>query len=82
MKKNREIKIIGIIKEHLNHNKKEYMVVTLIFIIGIFLGVLFINHIQEVQKAEITNYLTGFMDKVKNIENLNYMELLKNIKRY
>ena len=35
------------IKKHILNNKKEYIIVTLLFIIGIFLGVLFVNNINE-----------------------------------
>lgn len=41
MKRNKQLKILEIIKEHVINNKKEYMIVTLLFMIGIFLGVLF-----------------------------------------
>lgn len=78
MKRNKRLKILEIIKEHVFNNKKEYMMVSLLFIIGIFLGVLFVNHVQEAQKLEITTYLSTFIDKMKNAENLNHMELLKN----
>lgn len=78
MKRNKRIKILEIIKEHVINNKKEYMIVSLLFIIGIFLGVLFVNNVQDAQKLEITTYLNTFIDKMKNTENLNYMELLKN----
>lgn len=77
MKRNKRIKILEIIKEHIINNKKEYMIVSLLFIIGVFLGVLFINNIQEAQKVEITTYLNTFIEKLKNTESLNYMELLK-----
>jgi stage II sporulation protein M len=78
MEKNKRIKILEIIKEHVRNNKKEYIIVSLLFIIGIFLGVLFINNVQESQKLEITAYLNTFIEKMKNIDNLNYVELLKN----
>ena len=78
MKRDKRIKLLEIIREHVVNNKKEYILVFLLFIIGIFLGVLFINHIQEAQKTEITNYFNTFIDKLKNIEKLNYIELLKN----
>lgn len=78
MKRNKRAKILEVVKEHVLNNKKEYMIVSLLFIIGIFLGVLFINHVQEAQKLEITTYLNTFIDKMKNTENLNHMELLKN----
>lgn len=77
MKKDKRVKLLEIIKEHVSNNKKEYILVALIFVIGIFLGVLFINQIQEAQKIEITSYLNSFIDKVKNMENLNHIELLK-----
>ncbi len=78
MKRDKRIKLLEIIREHVVNNKKEYILVFLLFIIGIFLGVLFINHIQEAQKTEITNYFNTFINKLKNIEKLNYIELLKN----
>ena len=77
MKKNKRIKILDIIKEHVINNKKEYMLVTLLFIIGIFIGVFFVNNIEETQKSEITTYINTFMEKMKNTESLDYMELLK-----
>lgn len=78
MKKNKRIKLLEIIKEHVKNNKKEYAIVALLFVIGIFLGVLFVNHVQEEQKNEITAYFNGFIDKMKKMETLNQMELLKN----
>lgn len=78
MRKNKQIKILEIIKEHIINNKKEYTVVSILFIIGIFLGVFFVNNVQEAQKSEITTYLNTFIEKMKNTEDLNYMELLKN----
>ncbi len=78
MKRSKQLKILEIIKEHVINNKKEYMIVALLFMIGIFLGVLFVNNIQENPKLEITNYIKGFIEKMKTIETLNHMELLKN----
>ena len=78
MKRNKRIKLIEIIKEHIINNKKEYIIVTLLFIIGIFLGVFFINNIGEMQKTEITTYINTFIGKLKNIESLNKIDLLKN----
>lgn len=78
MKRNKRLKILDLIKEHVINNKKEYFIVSLLFIIGIFLGVLFVNQAQETQKLEITTYLNTFIDKLKNTESLNNIELLKN----
>ncbi len=70
-------KITNVIKQHIINNKKEYIIITLIFIIGIFLGVLFNNNVQQIQKDEIGNYLNTFIDKIKNTEQINNIELLK-----
>lgn len=78
MKRDKRIKLLEVIKEHVSNNKKEYMIVALLFVIGIFLGVLFINHVQEGQKTEITEYFNTFIEKMKNIEEINSIDLLKN----
>lgn len=66
------------VKQHLIANKKEYIIIALFFVIGIFLGVLFVNNVQEAQRVEISTYLNNFIEKLKSIENLDRGELLKN----
>ena len=77
MYKDKRIKLLEIIKEHISNNKKEYLLVSFLFMIGIVLGVFFVNNMQEAQKTEITTYLNTFIEKMKGIESLNFMELLK-----
>ncbi len=77
MKRDKRIKLLEIIKQHVSNNKKEYILVALLFIIGIFLGVFFVNNVQEAQKTEITTYFNSFIEKMKNTEELNQIELLK-----
>ena len=77
MKKDKRIKLLEIIKEHISNNKKEYLLVSFLFMIGIVVGVFFVNNMQEAQKTEITTYLNTFIEKMKGIESLNFMELLK-----
>ena len=74
----KQLRILKIIKEHVINNKKEYVIIFLIFVIGIFSGVFFINHLQETPKTEITNYLNQFIEKFKGLESINSVELLKN----
>ena len=71
------IKIKEIIKQHIKNNKREYIIVALIFITGIFLGVLLVNNIKENQQTEITEYLNNFIDKMKATEKLDNLSLLK-----
>ena len=77
MNKNNGIKLLKIIKEHVINNKKEYLIIFFIFVIGIFSGVFFINNIQEQPKNEMTNYLNQFIEKFKSIEGIDNMEMLK-----
>ena len=77
MKNNKRLNIKSTIYKHATNNKKEYILVTLIFLVGIFLGVMFVNNTQENQISEITSYLNNFVDKLKNIEKLDNMQLLK-----
>ena len=78
MKENKRLKIGNTIYQHISNNSKEYILLTLIFLIGIFLGVMFINNSQETQRGEITSYLNNFIDKLKNTEKLESAEILKN----
>lgn len=78
MKEKRAFKLLKVIKEHIINNKKEYVIIFLIFVIGIFSGVFFVNHIQEGPKTEIVNYFNQFIEKFKGLESINSIELLKN----
>ena len=77
MKKNKRLKIKELIKSHIVNNGKEYIIVALLFMIGIFLGVLFVNNMQEIPKAEVTDYINNFIEKFKNTENINNINLLR-----
>ena len=77
MKKNKRRLILQTIKEHVANNKKEYVIVCILFVIGIFLGVFFINNVGQEPKTLITEYLNQFIEKLKTTEDLNLVDLLK-----
>ena len=55
----------NIIINYVENNLKQYIVVTLIFIIGIFMGVLFVNEATDEQKSEINSYINNYIDNIK-----------------
>lgn len=57
---------------------KEYIVVTICFVIGIIAGVIFINNLSDNQSSEIATYISSFLETLKTDVNINYLELLKN----
>lgn len=73
----KKFKIRDIIFEHIIENKKGYLIILVLFLIGIFLGVLFINNSSEEQLENINNYIKSFVDKFNSIQDLNSGILLK-----
>lgn len=75
----RKIEIFSIIKEDVLNNIKSYFIIFIIFIVGIFLGVMFINQTKE--KGEIEKYINTYVDETKALRNGNYFnELQKDVK--
>ena len=75
--KKREPKIIYIINQHVSANIKEYILVITIFLVGTFLGVMFINNSKQEQTSEITAYLNNYIETIKSSENLETGNMLK-----
>ena len=68
--------ILNIIKQEIFNNIKSYVIVTIIFTVGLFLGVLFIN--QTESKDNISQYINTYIDETKTIQTGNFFEELKN----
>lgn len=67
--------ILLAIKENILNNTKSYFIVVIIFTVGTFLGVLFIN--QKENKSEIEKYINTYVDETKVLQNGNYIEELQ-----
>lgn len=59
-------KLITAILEHIKDNKKSYLLVACILLIGIILGVLFVNNLQEEQSKEVQKYINEFISQAKD----------------
>ena len=64
------------LKNYIKINYKEYILISLIFLIGIFVGVMIINNSKEIQVSEILTYINDFITKYKEIENINKVSLI------
>lgn len=66
-----------IILRHLYDNIKLYLIVIIILVIGITVGVVFINNINADGATEIKNYITDFINQIKQGYRVDTGELLK-----
>lgn len=75
----RKNEIFTTIKEDIVKHAKAYFIVVIIFTVGLFLGVLFVNKTEN--KSEIEKYINSYIDETKQIQNANYFdELQKDIR--
>lgn len=65
------------IEEHLRENIKVYFILSLILILGIIVGIIFVNNASTVHKEEIRSYLTDFIGQIKESRNINYVQLFQ-----
>ncbi len=70
-------KVTEVIKSHITENLKAYIMVSLIMLIGIILGVIFVNNLNETQIQDVQTYLQGFTGSLKDGKSINSGELLK-----
>lgn len=65
-----------IILNYIGRNSKKYILVTLIFLIGIFAGVMLVNNSPKDTTSQISNYILDFVDKFKMAEKIDTGELI------
>ncbi len=70
-------KIASILLQHVKDNLKSYLLVAMILLIGIVLGVLFVNNLQEEQSQEVQNYVDEFVTSLQNGTNIDTGKLLR-----
>ena len=65
-----------VLKKYISNNYKEYILVSILFLIGVFAGVLIINNCKENQISEIRVYLSDFITKIKSAEKIDKNSLI------
>ena len=78
IRKKQRSKIISILIDFIKNNIKEYFIISLIFLIGIFLGVMFTNNSTDQQKTEIVSYVNTYIEAFKQTTSEQNLELLQN----
>ncbi len=58
-------------------NYKEYILVSLLFTIGLFVGVMLVNNCNDEQRQEVNSYIQDFITNFKSENNVNKIELIK-----
>jgi len=74
----RNSKIVSRILKHIKENLRAYLLVAVILLIGITLGVVFVNHLQENQAQEVENYVEEFVTALQNGTSVDTGKLLRN----
>ncbi len=77
-RRNKENKIKNIIVEYIAQNIKTYIVLTIIFFIGLILGIIFVNNTKEAQSDQISTYINNFIDSIKENYQISKPKLLIN----
>ena len=67
----------SIIKTHIENNLREYAIASIIFIIGILFGVIFINNLNDTQNNEIRNYINTSIENLKESQDINQLLFIK-----
>lgn len=67
----------SIIKTHIENNLREYAIASIIFIIGILFGVIFINNLNDTQNSEIGNYINTSIENLKESQDINQLLFIK-----
>lgn len=65
-----------ILVDYIIRNKKNFIIILIVFCIGVFIGTISINNLAENQKLELNNYVGNLVQNIKNSENIDRLNLL------
>ena len=75
-RKKRKI-ILDTIIRHIENNKKQYLIVGILFLIGLIIGVSFFNNLDIDSRQNMNNYITNFIEQLRGNYEIDKINLLK-----
>ena len=78
VQRRKRLNLKDLVLKNIYDNLKSYIVVIIIFIIGIVAGVIFINNTTQEQGTEIKGYINNFIEQLKQDYQIDKGELLNN----
>ena len=76
-RKNNSYRIKNIILNYIKENIKTYLILLIIFFIGLILGVIFVDNASEPQANQISSYINNFINSIKENYQISTKDLLK-----
>ena len=65
VQRRKRLNLKDLVLKNIYDNLKSYIVVIIVFIIGIVAGVIFINNVTQEQGTEIQGYINNFIEQLK-----------------
>ena len=64
-KRERRNQIVTVITDYVIHNLRQFLLIFIIFLIGIVLGVSYVNNLEGDSQTQVQNYIQNFIDVLK-----------------
>lgn len=77
-RRKKKFNLKDVVINNIYNNLKEYLIVTILFLIGVIAGVIFVNNINESQILEVKEYINSFIEALKGDYHIDSISLLKN----
>ena len=76
-RKKNSYRLKNIILNYIKENIKTYLILLIIFFIGLILGVIFVDNASEPQANQISSYINNFINSIKENYQISTKDLLK-----
>lgn len=76
-KSKRKSKIGNVLYNHIINNKRGYFIISILFFIGLIVGVFFVNNMKDTKIEEIDNYFNNMVNNIKSYGNIDFGSLFK-----